>query len=102
MLDAQNGLRASELVSLALGDEHLGTGAHVSCLGKGPKQRIAPLTKMTTVMLRAWRAERGGLPADPLFATRQGDRSAATRSSNTSPPTPGPPREAARRASPRT
>ena len=40
----QTGLRASELVSLQVNDVHLGTGAHVSCMGKGRKQRITPLT----------------------------------------------------------
>ena len=72
MLAAQTGLRASELLSLTVNDLYLGTGAHVSCFGKGRKQRITPLTKATTMMLHAWLAERGGLPADPLFPTRQG------------------------------
>jgi site-specific recombinase XerD len=51
---------------------HLGTGAHVSCLGKGRKQRITPLTATTVAVLAGWLAERGGLPADPLFITRRG------------------------------
>ena len=72
MLACQTGLRATELTSLAIGDAHLGTGAHVSCLGKGRKQRITPLTPATVTVLRSWLAERGGLPADPLFATRRG------------------------------
>ncbi len=37
MLAAQTGLRASELVSLTVRDVHIGTGAHVSCVGKGRK-----------------------------------------------------------------
>ena len=53
-------------------DVHLGAGAHVSCLGKGRKQRITPLTPATVTVLRSWLAERGGLPADPLFITRRG------------------------------
>ena len=72
MLACQTGLRATELTSLTIGDVHLGTGAHVSCLGKGRKQRITPLTAATVAVLRAWLAERGGLPADPLFLTRRG------------------------------
>jgi integrase/recombinase XerD len=72
MLAAQTGLRASELVGLKVADVHLGTGAHVNCIGKGRKQRITPLTKTTTRMLRAWLAERGGNPDDPLFPTTQG------------------------------
>jgi site-specific recombinase XerD len=35
----QTGLRLSELTGLHCGDVHLGIGAHVSCLGKGRKQR---------------------------------------------------------------
>jgi integrase/recombinase XerD len=72
MLAAQTGLRASELVSLIVADVHLGTGAHVSCFGKGRKQRITPLTKTTIALLRAWLAERGGQPTDPLFPTIRG------------------------------
>ena len=37
-LDAQTGLRVSELTSLTCGDVHLGTGPHVSCHGKGRKR----------------------------------------------------------------
>ena len=72
MLACQTGLRATELTSLTIGDVHLGTGAHASCLGKGRKQRITPLTPATVTVLRAWLAERGGLPSDPLFITRRG------------------------------
>ena len=74
MLACQTGLRASELTGLTIGDVHLGTGAHVSCLGKGRKQRITPLTAATTAVLDGWLTERGGLPADPLFITRRGTR----------------------------
>ena len=73
MLACQTGLHASELMHLTLSDVHLGTGAHVSCLGKGRKQRITPLTTATAAILRAWLAERAGLPSQPLFPTRRGD-----------------------------
>lgn len=72
MLACQTGLRATELITLTIGDTHLGTGAHISCTGKGRKQRITPLTSSTVRVLRVWLAERGGLPADPLFPTRRG------------------------------
>jgi integrase/recombinase XerD len=71
-LAVHTGLRVSELTALTLADIHLGTGAHVSCLGKGRKQRSTPLTGGVTAVLRAWQAERAGAPADPLFATRRG------------------------------
>jgi len=72
LLAAQTGLRTSELTGLCRNDLQLGAGAHVSCLGKGRKQRITPLTKQTVAILRAWLAERAGQPDDPLFPTRMG------------------------------
>jgi integrase/recombinase XerD len=71
-LAAQTGLRASELIGLTRSDLRLGTGAHVSCIGKGRKQRITPLTKQTVVIMRAWAREHDGQPDDPLFATSTG------------------------------
>jgi site-specific recombinase XerD len=68
----QTGLRASELVALQVDDVHLGTGAHVSCLGKGRKQRITPLTASTVTVLKNWLEERAGLPPGPLFPGRTG------------------------------
>jgi integrase/recombinase XerD len=72
LLAAQTGLRASELIGLSCDDLRLGTGAHVSCLGKGRKQRITPLTKQTVTVMRAWTRDRAGRPDDPLFATSTG------------------------------
>jgi integrase/recombinase XerD len=74
LLAAQTGLRISELTGLTIGDVHLGTGAHVSCTGKGRKQRITPLTTTTTAVLRTWLTERRGEPSQPLFPTRTGRR----------------------------
>ena len=71
-LAVQTGLRASELIGLCGADVHLGSGAHVSCNGKGRKQRITPLTKGSVAILRAWLAERAGQPAAPLFTTQTG------------------------------
>ena len=71
-LAAQTGLRASELIGLCCGDVHLGIGAHVSCLGKGRKQRITPLTKEMVVVLRAWLREHAAQATEPLFTTRNG------------------------------
>jgi integrase/recombinase XerD len=72
LLAAQTGLRISELTGLTTGDVHLGAGAHVSCTGKGRKQRITPLTATTATVLRTWLAERGAQPGQPLFPTRTG------------------------------
>ena len=68
-LAAQTGLRVSELIGLRGSDVHLGLGAHVSCRGKGRKQRITPLTKDVVVVLRAWVADHGEHPNTPVFTT---------------------------------
>jgi integrase/recombinase XerD len=73
-LAAQTGLRISELTGLTCGDVHLGTGPHVSCHGKGRKQRITPLTTVTVTVLRAWLAERHSKPGHSLFPNRTGGR----------------------------
>jgi site-specific recombinase XerD len=72
LVAAQTGLRVSELTSLTRGDVHLGPGAHVRCHGKGRKDRATPLTRQTVTVLRAWLAELGGEPSEPLFPTRAG------------------------------
>jgi integrase/recombinase XerD len=74
LLAIQTGLRASELNSLNVADVQLHGAAHVTCEGKGRKQRITPLTRATTAVLRVWLAERAGNPADPLFPTIRGRR----------------------------
>jgi site-specific recombinase XerD len=73
-LAIQTGLRASELISLDVADVQLAGAAHVTCEGKGRKQRVTPLTRTTTAVLRVWLAERAGHPDDPLFPTIRGRR----------------------------
>jgi site-specific recombinase XerD len=70
VLAIQTGLRVSELISLTRQDVHLGSAPHVSCRGKGRKQRITPLTHRTVAVLRAWMTEHAAGPTDPLFVTR--------------------------------
>jgi len=70
----QTGLRASELTTLNLADIQLHGAAHVTCIGKGRKQRTTPLTRTTAAVLRVWLHERGGNPHDPLFPTIRGRR----------------------------
>jgi integrase/recombinase XerD len=72
LVAVQTGLRISELIGLRCADVHLGTGAHVSCRGKGRKDRITPLRAGTVDVLHGWLAERAGNPDDPLFPTRTG------------------------------
>jgi len=72
LLAIQTGLRASELTSLTRGHLHLGTGAHVSCHGKGRKDRITPLTNDTVTALRVWLTEHTGPSENPLFPTNRG------------------------------
>src|SRR3546814_10793471 len=44
LLAIQTGLRLSELINLDRDAIHLGTDAHVRCVGKGRKERCTPLT----------------------------------------------------------
>ena len=74
LLAIQTGLRASELTTLNIDDVQLAGAAHVTCEGKGRKQRITPLTRTTSAVIRVWLAERGGQPDDPLFPTIRGRR----------------------------
>lgn len=71
-LAVQTGLRVSELIALRKADVHLGLGPHVSCVGKGRKQRITPLTAPVVAVLRSWLDERTGHDSDPVFSTRTG------------------------------
>jgi integrase/recombinase XerD len=73
-LAAQTGLRISELTGLTCADVHLGPGPHVSCHGKGRKERITPLARPLIAVLRTWLAERSGQPGEPLFPSRTGGR----------------------------
>src|ERR1700687_4763116 len=68
----QTGLRASELIGLRCGDVHLGVGPHVSCLGKGRKQRVTPLTTSVLAVLRTWLSEGNGQATDTVFTRRSG------------------------------
>jgi site-specific recombinase XerD len=70
----QTGLRAAELIGLNCADITYGTGAAVTCLGKGRRYRAVPLTTPTQAVLRVWTSERDGQPHEPLFPTRTGNR----------------------------
>jgi site-specific recombinase XerD len=74
LMTAQTGLRLSELVGLSRDAVHLGSGAHVRCLGKGRKERVTPLTQVARVTLRAWLEEPARRGAEALFPTVRGGR----------------------------
>jgi site-specific recombinase XerD len=74
LLAVQTGLRISELTGLTRRHVHLGSGAHVTCHGKGRKDRITPLTAATVLVLRGWLDELGTDPNTPLFPNRRGSR----------------------------
>ncbi|MBY0322070.1 MAG: site-specific integrase [Reyranella sp.] len=77
LLAAQTGLRLSELISLDRGDIHLGTGAHVRCVGKGRKERCTPLTSHARGTLQAWLKEPPRHGAGALFSNVHGGRLSA-------------------------
>jgi site-specific recombinase XerD len=77
LLAVQTGLRLSELTGLRQQDVHLGTGAHVSVIGKGRKQRCTPLSKNTRSVLAAWLNEPLKHPEQPLFPNASGSRLSA-------------------------
>lgn len=71
-LTLQTGLRISEVAALTRGDVILTAGAHVHTIGKGRKERRTPLTPPTRAVLKAWLAELGGQPSQPLFPSTTG------------------------------
>jgi integrase/recombinase XerD len=68
----QTGLRVSEVLGLTRADTQLRTGAHVRTLGKGRKERVAPLTSQTVAVLKVWVRACDGDPQSPLFPSRDG------------------------------
>jgi len=77
LLAAQTGLRLSELIGLDKEAIHLGTGAHVRCVGKGRKERCTPLTGHARVALQAWLKEPARRGANALFPNIHGGRLSA-------------------------
>jgi site-specific recombinase XerD len=73
----QTGLRLSELTGLRRQDVHMGTGAHVRCIGKGRKERCTPLAKQAIASLRAWLREPVKANAEWLFPSVRGGRLSA-------------------------
>jgi integrase/recombinase XerD len=68
----QTGLRVSEVLGLTRADTQLSTGAHVRTIGKGRKERVAPLTTQTVAVLKVWMRACDSDPQSPLFPSRDG------------------------------
>ena len=77
LLAVQTGLRLSELIGLDRQSIHLGTGAHVRCIGKGRKERCTPLTRHTRLALQTWINEPQRGSANTLFPNLYGGRLSA-------------------------
>jgi integrase/recombinase XerD len=73
-LDIQTGLRVSELCSLTTASIRLGTGAHVTCTGKGRRHRATPLTAATAAIMTAYLDQRTTKPGDALFCGPRGQQ----------------------------
>lgn len=71
-LTVQTGLRIGEVCSLTVDDIYLGTGPHVTCTGKGRRQRITPLTSATVNAMTAYLTERIARPGIALFCGPRG------------------------------
>lgn len=68
----QTGLRISEICALTLNDIHLGAGPHVTCTGKGRRQRSTPLTRTTVNTMKHYLAERATRPGTAMFCGPHG------------------------------
>jgi site-specific recombinase XerD len=73
-MTVQTGLRVSEICSLTIDDIHLGTGPCITCTGKGRRQRITPLTRMTVTTMTAYLTERSARAGTALFCGPQGQQ----------------------------
>jgi site-specific recombinase XerD len=73
-LDIQTGLRVSELCSLTTASIRFGTGAHVTCTGKGRRHRATPITAATTAIMTAYLDQRITKPGNALFCGPRGQQ----------------------------
>ncbi|CAN5600552.1 site-specific integrase [soil metagenome] len=72
IMAVQTGFRISEICALTLNDIHLGAGAHITCTGKGRRQRTTPLTQATVNTLKNYLAERATRTGTALFCGPHG------------------------------
>lgn len=73
-LDIQTGLRVSELCSLTTTSIRFGTGAHVTCTGKGRRHRATPITAATAAIMTAYLDQRITRPGAALFCGPHGQQ----------------------------
>lgn len=66
------GLRVSELTGLRLDDLDLASMS-IRVLGKGRRERVLPLWKITAAALRAWLLVRGSIPTPEVFISVRGE-----------------------------
>ncbi len=67
-----SGARVSELIGIHVQDVNLRGNPTVSLHGKGRKERVIPLWKMTARLLTKWKEEIPGHPTTPLFPDSRG------------------------------
>lgn len=67
LVAVETGLRVAELCGLRRVDVTLGTGAAVTCMGKGRKSRSTPLSTAAAAVIATWMKETAGAPGEPLF-----------------------------------
>jgi len=67
------GLRVSELVGVRVDEVDLGATPCIHVRGKGRRERVLPLWKETSVVLRRWCAVRGNVDARELFVNARGE-----------------------------
>jgi len=72
VMAVQTGLRISEICATTLNDIHLGTGPHITCTGKGRRQRSTPLTRTTADTMKRYLAERATRPGTAVFCGPHG------------------------------
>jgi len=72
LVGIQTVLRVSELIGLRRQDIVLGNGAHLSCEGKGRKQRCTPLRQEAVAVMTQWLRECPAEPETPAFPSSRG------------------------------
>ncbi len=96
----QTGLRVAELIGLNCTDVTFGTGAAVSCIGKGRRHRAVPLTAPTKQCCVSGPTNAPGNPTSRYSRPAPATDSAPTPCNASSANTPPPPQPPARRSDP--